>query len=514
MISTIPSDSSHLIAYVMTHNKMNQLQAMKWLDKRVPNWRTEEPKMPNYVESKSSEQYELLDDEIVVDNFAGGGGAGEGVRMALGRSADIAINHDPTAIDMYRLNHPETKVFCESVWDVDVKKICSGRPVGFGWFSPDCTHFSKAKGDKPVDQKIRGLAWVVIRWAICSDMRVFHLENVEEFTTWGPLKKIDGKWKPDPQKKGETFEAFFKVLTTGLSPYHPAWPEVCNALKIEDNIEAKMKLRAGLGYKVEYKVLSACNYGAGTTRARFFMIARKDGEKNIWPEPTHGDGLIPYVTASDCIDWSLPVKSIFGRKKPLAEKTLARIAKGIKRFVIDCEDPFIVPREAMIPFITECANNSIQCNTPINEFLVTSHIVKLRNGNVGQSMEEPLHTITSGGNHFGEVRAYLIAYYGTDNMQSLDTPLNTITTRDRFALVVVKGQAYTIADIGLRMLQPHELFKAQSFRDDYIIDHDSSGKKLSKKNQVAKVGNSVPPLLAKALVQANLCQQRDEIMAA
>lgn len=472
--------------------------------------------------------YQILPHELVVDNFAGGGGAGEGVRMALGRSADIAVNHDPAAIDMYRLNHPDTKVFCESVWDVDIKKVCQGRPVGFGWFSPDCTHFSKAKGDKPVDQKIRGLAWIVVRWALLSDMRGFHLENVEEFTTWGPLKKIDGKWKPDPEKKGETFEAFIKVLTTGLSPYHPAWSEVCSALNIENDREAKIKLRNGLGYKLEHKVLAACDYGAGTTRERFFMIARKDGGKNIWPEPTHGEDLMPYVTAADSIDWSLPVMSIFGRKKPLAEKTLARIAKGIQRFVIDCEDPFIAPGETIIPFITECANASSQRNMPIDEplrtitaypkggsfALVTAHIVKLRNGNVGHSMNEPLHTITSGGNHFGVVTAFLIAYYGTDNMQALDTPLNTITTRDRFALVVVKGHPYMIVDIGLRMLQPHELFKAQSFRDDYIIGHNSSGKKLSKKEQVAKVGNSVPPLLAKALVQANFGQPLSNTIAA
>lgn len=489
--------------------------------------------------------------EIIVDNFAGGGGASTGIEMALGRSVDIAINHDPDAIDMHRLNHPDTKHYCESVWDVDPIEACAGRPVGLAWFSPDCKHFSKAKGNRPVDKSIRGLAWVAVRWAALVKPRMLMLENVEEFLTWGPVVEVSpGKFKPCPERKGETFEAFIKALSTGLDINHPAWDEIKTALGDEFPYE---QLERGLGYNIEWNVLRACDYGAPTIRKRFFLVARNDGEDIQWPTPTHGvkgSGLPPYRTAADIIDWSIPVKSVFGRKKPLVENTMKRIAKGLEKFVINNENPFIAPTECEIPFITEHANASNQRNMPADEplrticasvkgghfalvtafiarhftdgpsacinrplptittvdhnALVTSHMVKLRGDNIGHATDEPVHTISAGGLHIGEVRAFLIQYYGTSTGHELDRPLGTVTTKDRFGLVTIKGEQYQIVDIGMRMLEPHELFAAQSFPDNYVIAHDRSGKKLSKTKQVARCGNAVPPLVAKALVEANL----------
>lgn len=463
----------------------------------------------------------LLPGEISVDNFAGGGGASEGMELGIGKHVDIAINHDPASISMHKLNHPETKHYCESVWDVDPVEACEGRPVGLAWFSPDCKHFSKAKGGKPVDKNIRGLAWITIKWCLLVPVRVFHLENVEEFLTWGPLIEIEpGTFKPDPERKGETFDGFIKCLTTGISPNHPAWREMCLALDIQYDANAKLKLFKGLGYALDHKVLSACDYGVATIRKRFFLTARNDGVNISWPEVTHGkkdSGLIPYKTAADIIDWSVPVKSIFNRKKPIVEKSLTRIAKGIQKFVIDNPDPFLIDGNK-VSFITEYANSSSQRNMPIDEplrticaqvkgghfALVTSHIIKFRGDNVGHKTDEPLHTISAGGNHLGEVRAFLVKYYGNESGQDLKSPLHTVTTRDRFGLVVViKGEKYQIIDIGMRMLQPHELFAAHDFREDYKIDKDINGKNVSKKDQVARVGNSVPPTMAKLIVASN-----------
>jgi DNA (cytosine-5)-methyltransferase 1 len=474
--------------------------------------------------------YQIFPDELIVDNFAGGGGVSKGMEIGLARHVDIAINHDPDAIDMHRMNHPETKHYCESVWDVDPVEACNGRPVGMAWFSPDCKHFSKAKGNQPVDRNIRGLAWVALRWCLRVPVRVMMLENVEEFMTWGPVTLQDGKYRPCPERKGETFSAFILALTTGLSPNHPAWKEMCQTIGIEHDVQAKLRLKQGLGYNVEHRILRAHDYGAGTNRERFFLIARNDGAAIRWPEPTHGEGKLPYVTAADSVDWDIPVRSIFGRKKPLAEKTLARIAKGLEKYVINNDNPFLVPDHAVIPFITECANGSSQRNMAVDEplrtitaqpkggsfALVTSHVIKLRNGNIGHSMNEPMHTISAGGNHLGEVRAYLVSYYGTSGAQDISQPLNTITTKDRHALVLVKinGETYQIVDIGLRMFEPHELFKAQGFGEHYKISYSSEGKKRSKKDQVAKVGNSVPPIVAEALVRANLGQPISTSIAA
>lgn len=285
---------------------------------------------------------------LIVDNFAGGGGASTGIEMAIGRSVDIAINHDPDAIAMHKANHPHTKHYCEDVWQVDPVEACDGNPVALAWFSPDCKHFSRAKGGKPVDKNIRGLAWVAIKWAALVKPKVIMLENVPEIQTWGPLGE-DGK--PIKERAGETFDGFISALTSGISIVHPAYQEMCDALSIEPTSEMAQTLQNGLGYEVQYRTLKSCDYGAPTTRTRFYMIARCDGRPIVWPEPTHApkdsDDVkqgrkLPYHTAAECIDWSIPAQSIFERKKPLAENTLRRIARGIQKFVIDNPEPFIV----------------------------------------------------------------------------------------------------------------------------------------------------------------------------
>ena len=453
--------------------------------------------------------------EIIVDNFAGGGGASTGIAQALGRSVDIAINHDPVAIAMHKVNHPDTEHYLENVWDVDPREAAKGRPVGLVWLSPDCKHFSKAKGGKPVEKGIRGLAWVAVRWAATVRPRVIILENVEEFKTWGPLLK-DGM--PDKKQKGRTFNAFI------------------NALKRQ-------------GYQVEFKELRACDYGAPTIRKRLFLIARRDGKRIVWPEPTHGDqdtiqvqlGLLrPWRTAADIIDWSLECPSIFERKRPLVENTMKRIARGIQKFVVENPRPFIVRQFGnsighsiddplgtvtaggggksvlVAPFLAQyhsyddtprgqAMDRPLLTQDTSNRYaLVSSHLIKLRGTNIGHKADEPLHTITAGGTHLGEVRAFLMAYYGTSIGSNCTDPLHTVTTKDRFGLVTVHGQDYQIVDIGMRMLEPHELFAAQGFPGDYIIDRDEHGNRFTKKDQVAKCGNAVCPDLAKALTLANL----------
>lgn len=600
--------------------------------------------------------------EIIVDNFAGGGGASTGIEMAIGRAIDIAINHDPAAIAMHKTNHPGTEHYCENVWDIDPRKAVKGQPVALVWLSPDCKHFSKAKGGKPVEKQIRALAWVAVRWAATVKPRVIILENVEEFKTWGPLiPKTDTKTGrllkkipyigddervvydtavaepgekvppelrimiPHPKKKGHTFKAFI------------------NALKRQ-------------GYHVDYRELRACDYGAPTIRKRLFLMARCDGRPIFWPKPTHGDPnspevksgkLKPWRTAAEIIDWSLPCPSIFERKKPLAENTMRRIARGIQRFVLENPKPFIInykfknnpesierplstvtsvnghyvvepfivkvnhvgedfrgqgidgPMQTITskngwgivsPFIarigqtgfggdrmqypldqplttittkaehllvapviarqfgnsighsmdeplgtvtaggggksqlvaaflaqyhTETAGHGVRgqnldkpiytLDTSPRYALVASHLVKLRGTcQHGQPVTEPIPTITAGGLHIGEVRAFLLKYYGTGTIgQACDKPLQTVTAKHRFGLVTVQGQDYQIVDIGMRMLEPHELFAAQGFPEDYVIDRDSEGNKYSKAAQVARCGNAVPPPFAEHLVRAN-----------
>ena len=542
----------------------------------------------------------MINGELVVDNFAGGGGASTGIELATGYSVDIAINHDPEAIRMHKVNHPNTEHYCENVWAVDPVKACNGHPVGLAWFSPDCKHFSKAKGGKPKDKNIRGLAWVACRWAGLVRPRVIMLENVEEFKTWGPLNRGH---HPIKSKQGKTFERFVQQLTD-------------------------------LGYEVDFRELVAADYGAPTMRKRFFMIARCDGKPIVWPEPTHGpadsekveEGLLkPYVGACTQLDFSLPCPSIFDTSeeikekygiravRPLAPKTMDRIARGIKKFVLENPEPFIIQcnhggehrpndiREPMPtitgkhdygvvePYLVQCKyNNEAQdvrkpigtlttvgshllvepklapiidkayggnyqgagskVDEPIDTIttvdhnrlivptliqyhsettqgkvrgqtikepvmtidgsnrygLVASFLSKFYKSGTGQNLREPLHTITTSPGHFGEVRAFLIKYYGEGTGQNIKEPLDTITSKDRFGLVTIEGVDYQIVDIGLRMLEPKELYGCQGFPDDYIIDHDYTGKTYPRSEQVRRCGNAVCPPIPAALVKANL----------
>ncbi|EMV1600455.1 MULTISPECIES: DNA cytosine methyltransferase [Enterobacter] len=619
--------------------------------------------------------------EIIVDNFAGGGGASTGIEMAIGRSVDIAINHDPNAVAMHTTNHPDTLHYCESVYEVRPKVATAGRPVALAWFSPDCRHFSKAKGAKPVEKAIRGLAWVVLRWGLDVKPRVMKLENVEEFKTWGPL--LAGEMRPDPARAGETFEAFIGMLTTGISADHPALAECCEFLNISLDSEEAARLVKGLGYAVEYRELRACDYGAPTIRKRFFMVMRCDGKPIVWPEPTHGDPkspavqagkLAPWRTAAECIDWSIAAPSIFGRKKPLAENTLKRIARGIQRFVLDNPTPFIVKcnhtstRSGYDCFRGQSLNEPLQTITKKHGYAIAvPHLTKFRTGATGQEVTEPvptitagtskrpggnghalgmveaaltpfvgrqfgasvghradepsatitaggggksqlvmptliqmgygerpgqeprvlqldnpLGTVTAGGNKFATVSAFLAKHYGANYSGAgvgMDEPMHSVTTVDHHAavtshlvklrgtcrdgqrtdqpmptvtaggthvgevktllavdgydeqraqqtleflreycgpystgLVTLDGVVYRIVDIGMRMLQPHELYRAQGFPEWYIIDQDFRGVKYAKDKQVARCGNAVPPPFAEALVRANLpelCQSKE-----
>lgn len=545
----------------------------------------------------------MINGELIVDNFAGGGGASTGIEMATGYSVDIAINHDPEAIRMHKANHPNTKHYCEDVWQVDPVEACNGHPVGLAWFSPDCKHFSKAKGGKPKDKFIRGLAWVACRWAGLVRPRVIMLENVEEFKTWGPLNRGH---HPIKAKQGKTFEKFVQQLTD-------------------------------LGYEVQFKELVAADYGAPTMRKRFFMIARCDGKSIIWPEPTHGPadseavkaGLLkPYVGAYTQLDFSLPCPSIFDTSeeikekygiravRPLAPKTMERIARGLKKFVLENPEPFIIQcnhggerrpndirepmptitgkhgygivepymvqigqtgftadrskdiREPLTTIVSKNEHCLIEptlapymgtnttnhpggnCKDPIHTIttgnqqclisptliqyhsetaqrevrgqsikdpimtvdgsnrygLITSFLSKFYKTGIGQDMREPLGTVTAnaGGGHFGEVRAFLIKYYGQGTGQDIKEPLDTVTAQDRFGLVTINGTDYQIVDIGLRMLEPRELYGCQGFPDDYIIDHDYTGKTYPRSEQVRRCGNAVCPPIPAALVRANL----------
>ncbi len=434
--------------------------------------------------------------ELIIDNFAGGGGASTGIELATGRSVDIAINHDPAAIAMHKANHPTTKHYCESVWDVNPREAVGNNKVALAWFSPDCKHFSKAKGGKPVEKKIRGLAWIVLKWAGTVRPRVIILENVEEFQTWGPLKK----GRPIKSKKGETFR------------------------KWKEQLES-------LGYEVDHRELKACDYGAPTSRKRFFLVARCDGKSIVWPEPSHAPkdtletlyGLKQeYRTAAEIIDWSIPCPSIFERKKPLADNTLKRIAKGLEKFVFNNPEPFILS----IGQTGFSQDRTRSIHEPINTIvskaedclvaptLIQYHTETSKSSVRGQKVDEPIMTLDSSP-RYGLVSAFLIKYYGKGIGQDIKEPLDTVVSKDRFGLVTIKGVDYKIADIGLRMLTPRELFNAQGFPEDYIIDNDYTGKTYPKTKQVARCGNAVPPPFAKALVEANLpelCKKMNEAM--
>jgi DNA (cytosine-5)-methyltransferase 1 len=526
---------------------------------------------------------------LVVDLFAGGGGASVGIEAALGRPVDIAINHDAVALAVHKANHPETRHLEADIWEVRPREATGGRPVELLWASPDCTHFSVAKGDVPRRQEIRSLAWAVVRWASEARPAVIILENVSEFRSWGPLGP-DGR--PVKRRMGVTF------------------------LRWKGRLEK-------LGYRVEFRILDAAEYGAPTRRRRLFIVARRDGQPVRWPEPTHGPGRLPVRTAAECIDWTLPCPSIFERKRPLAEKTLWRIAQGIRRFVLENPHPFIVqmshgqwakdgtPRRGRP---VHGLDESLGTVTASNDFgVVAPHLVKVNHGKReprGEDLQQPLTTVTAtqrghavaaatlmqmgygeregqaarvpgldkpvgtvvagglkhalvsaflskhyGGhmtpgiavagpvdtitakdhhalaaatlvqfnhnnapldveeplstvcsnNHVAEVRAFLTAFYGSDGTsgkgQSVREPARTLTAKHRLGLVTVEGTDYRIVDIGMRMLEPHELARAQFGRFADQIDLSAATTKAKK---VHLIGNSVCPEVAEAIVRANL----------
>ncbi len=686
--------------------------------------------------------FDPQDDEIVVDFFCGGGGAGTGLEMGLGRPVTVAKNHSPAAISMHTANHPAARHFTTDVFDGDPDEECQGRPVGWFHMSPDCTHHSQAAGGQPRKREIRNLSWIGLKWAGKKKPRVISLENVKQILQWGPLiakrdkatgrvMKLDGTVAavgervpvqqqflvPDPKRRGITWRRFVHLLE-------------------------------GMGYQVEWRIIKACDFGAPTSRERLFMIARCDGQPIVWPEPTHAKnpakGQQKWRTAADCIDWSVPSKSIFGRKKALADATLRRVAKGMKKFVLDNPQPFIVPianwsgelaqsadeplrtvtswprggsfamasptlvqtgygeragqqprvpgldkplgtivaagaKHALssavilpathqgadrvndpsepLPTVTAANRGELMMASPVmvgvggragqteprpgddpmytitakadtalatahlvkfrfnsegaaitdpmptitsggnyqrpagaahamgictafieqanggfnttpakgadepmttvtntgsQQRLVTAHLATLRNGSTGQqaddplstvtagehhalvganllhlrgncdarAVDEPLHTVSAGGTHHGlveyklspeheagalRVAAFLISYYGTENISGCDSPAPTVTTKDRLGLVTVyvKGTPYVIVDICLRMLQPHELYRAQGFPSSYIIDKGADGKPFTKSEQVHMCGNSVSPPPMAALARAN-----------
>ena len=507
---------------------------------------------------------------LIIDGFAGGGGASTGVEMALGRSPDFAVNHDAAALSMHEANHPETTHMVKNIWHVDPAEMAArGQQVGLAWFSPDCKHHSKAKGGKPLEKGIRDLGWVPVLWAQRAKPTVIMLENVEEFQDWGPL---NANSKPCQARKGETFK------------------QVVKSLRAE-------------GYKVEFRTLRACDYGAPTIRKRLFMVARCDGRPIIWPKPTHAKPASPAVisgkakpwrSAAEIIDWSIPCPSIFDSSaeimqkhglravRPLAENTMARVARGIQKFVLDAPQPFIVPithtksgarvepaheplrttttakggeRMVAVPSLVQVgygerkgqAPRCLDIHAPLGTVvagggkaaLVSAFLAQHNTGVIGRAAHDPISTVTAtgsqqgvvaahlmhlkgtkrsarnlrdpltsvcaGGTHAALVAAFMVKFYGCGTGQPVDEPCHTVTARDTFGLVTVNigGTPYVIADIGMRMLTPRELFRAQGFPDDYIIEHGADGKRLTKAAQIRMCGNSVCPPLAEALVRAN-----------
>lgn len=534
---------------------------------------------------------------LIVDEFAGGGGASLGISRAIGREVDLAVNHDAGAVEMHSINHPRTRHLCQDVFKVDPVEVCMGRAVWFAWFSPDCRHFSRAKGSKPVSRRVRGLAHIACIWAKRKRPSVIFLENVREFQDWGPLiPKLDDAGRPlvdvngnpvlvpDPSRKGQSFRRFVARFET-------------------------------LGYKVEWRDLDAADFGAPTHRRRLFLIARCDGQPIVWPARTHAPaekvkelGLLPYRSAAECIDWSIPCPSIFeprpGNKKPLVRNTMRRIAHGFMRYVKDCAKPYIVqsahgtgigyrvqgideplrtitksrqhavvtPYLARIgqtgsnskrvndvrdPLTTVCSKNehmlvapylvhqhgksvgrdlrepspaALQSNhhmliapwiakhyggaigadvkRPLptttrrgtQNQLAAAYMVHLNREDKGSDIRKPVRTVVGGGCHAAEVRAFLVKYYGAEkDGQSLWEPLGTVTTNDRFGLVTVTidGELYVVVDIGMRMLTSRELARAQGFPDSYVLTGNTE-------NQVARIGNSVCPIMAEVIVRANM----------
>ena len=591
--------------------------------------------------AKRGRQFVLpLEDELLVDEFACGGGMSEAIEQAIGRHVDISVNHDDDACSMHRVNHPQTEHFCADVFGKEVapRVVTRGRPVGLLHMSPDCTDHSQAKGGQPRSRKLRALSWIGVRWAGQVRPRIITLENVKQIRQWGPLiakrckctgrvVKLDGSVAgqgervpveqqylvPDPSRSGKTWRRF-----TGL-------------------------LRR-MGYEVEDQILCAADHAAPTTRRRLFMVARCDGAPIVWPEASHAEtperGQAKWRAAAEIIDWSIQGKSIFDRLKPLADATLRRVAHGLKRYVLDSGAPFIVPvthtggvrvhdirdplrtvttarrgefmlaaptlvkfrfdsgggrLDVPLPTITsggaskrpagaahalgiaaaslvqmgygeregqapraldidrplgtvtggggkfglvtafvEQANGGFN-DTPARDVReplstitqtgsqqrpVTAHLLHLRGHCDVRDLNDPVQTISAGGQHHAFVEyhlspeaeegalrcaAFLIHYYGEGGQwNDLRDPMATITTKDRLALVTVwiEGDPYVIVDICLRMLTPRELYNAQGFPPDYIIEHGHDGRVFSKSTQVRMVGNAVPPPLGKAVIKA------------
>ena len=427
-----------------------------------------------------------LFNELIIDNFAGGGGASVGIELATGRPVDIAINHDADAIAMHSVNHPYTQHFQEDVFAINPEEVTGGRPVGIAWFSTDCKHFSRAKGNKPVEHKIRGLSWVIIKWAMSSVApRCIFMENVEEIQTWGPLIYVEGKeiselermpgsWRPDPERAGETFKAFVGMLSDGVAPDCPALAEACEFLKIERGSAEEQRLIKGLGYKLEFRTIRACDLGAPTIRKRFYLVARNDGKPIVFPKATHGKGkgLKPYRTAAECIDWSIPCPSIFERKKPLVKNTLRRVARGLDKFVIKNPKPYILEMNFDNPFqdvdrpmstqtsanhhylitpeLVECSHKNGPgvhgVDAPMNTqtgkacFAVeTPYLTKFQQHSLGQDAKKPLDTVMPGATRFGAVMPSIIQYHSEQSKgevrgQDIKEPLMTVDGSPRYAV--------------------------------------------------------------------------------
>ena len=438
-------------------------------------------------------------EDLIIDCFAGGGGASKGIEMALNRDIDIAVNHDPEAIRIHKVNHPNTLHLTEDIFKVDLQKQVAGRHVALMWASPDCTSHSKAKGGQPRKKGLRILPWAVYKHAKLILPDVIIMENVEEIQQWGPL---DENGRPIKSRAGEDYNKFMDAMRS-------------------------------LGYKVESRELVAADYGAPTTRKRWYAVLRRDGKEIVWPKATHSKtgapGTEPWLECGDYMDWSDLGNSIFTRKRPLADATMRRIANGYRKYVIENDKPYIVDNKDAVAFLiqyhgeTKAGDSRGQLLTePIKTIdtsnrygLVTAFISKFYKSGTGQSCAEPLHTITTSPGHFGLISAFLIKYYGTGCGQTLDAPLATITTKDRFGLVNVvteiDGEKYILKDIFLRMLKAEpELKRMQGFPADYVITHDAEGKRYPIKEQVARIGNSVVPVMAQVLVAANCSYLRKE----
>ena len=427
---------------------------------------------------------------IIIDCFAGGGGASVGIEMALGRPVDIAVNHDPQAIRMHQVNHPDTLHLTEDIFKVNLQKYVGDQHVSLMWASPDCTSHSKAKGGQPRNKGLRILPWAVYKHAKALLPDVIIMENVEEIQQWGPL---DEAGHPIPERRGEDYKKFITAMI-------------------------------GLEYIFDSRELVAADYGAPTTRKRWYAIFRRDGRDIVWPSPTNSkDGILlpKWKECGDYIDWSDLRTSIFGRKKPLADATMDRIGNGVRKYIFENPHPYIVKSKDALAFVIQYHGETKQGDSrgqlltdPIKTIdtsnrygLVTAFVTKFYKTGVGQGCDEPLHTITTSPGHFGVVSAFMVKYYGTGCGQTLDVPLGTITTKDRFGLVNVlieiDGEQYVVKDIFLRMLKPEELKLMQGFPSDYIIDHDVAGKTYPIAERVARIGNSVVPVMAEALVREN-----------